>query len=112
MLSPASLLVRLAATDPWTVIIYQSGLMAVPLLGLYVARPGPTNFTIGKYGVLAAAFFGVDNILFVAAISNTNVTTALVILAAAPLFAIVGSRFFLREKVALRTWVAVAVGSR
>jgi drug/metabolite transporter (DMT)-like permease len=110
ILSPASLLVRLGGADPWTVILYQSGLMAVPLIAFYIARPGRTNFAIGKYGILAAAFFGIDNILFVAAVSNTNVTNALVILAAAPLFASIGSRVFLRETVALRTWVSVVVG--
>ena len=107
ILSPASLLIRLADTDPWTVVLYQSGLMAVVLLGILVFRSGLRALIPDSLGLAAAAFFAADNILFTTAITYTSVANTLVILAAAPFFAILGSRLLFREPSSKRTWFAV-----
>ena len=58
-------------------------------------------------GVLLAAIFAVNTITFLAAIQNTKVANALVMLATAPLFAAILSRLFLKEGVRTRTWLAI-----
>ena len=110
ILSPASLLIRLASTDPWNVVLWQGVLMAVVLMAARVLRSGFSSLAIGRLGLLAAALFAIDYILFVMAITRTNVANTLVILAITPMFAIVGNRLFLHEPVERRTWIAVAAG--
>ncbi len=111
VLSPDSLLVRLIETDVWTLLFWR-GLLAALALGAilavrYRAATPAMLHAIGRLGVLAALLMAVSTILFVTSIRQTSVANTLVILSAAPLFAAVLGRMFLREAVPAYTWLAV-----
>jgi drug/metabolite transporter (DMT)-like permease len=113
LLTPDSLLVRLIATDPWTMVFWRGSLLMVALLAFQaLARRGrlvgPFR-AIGRAGLLVAALFAASSVLFVFALAHTSVANTLIIVSAAPLFAALLSRFFLAEPVPLRTWVAILV---
>ena len=110
ILSPASVLIRLASTDPWIIVLWQGVLVAVVLTAARVLNSGLASLAIGRLGLIAAGLFAIDHILFVMAITHTNVANVLVILAITPLFVIMGNRVFLREPVERRTWLAVVAG--
>jgi len=111
VLSVDALLVRLAAAPVVDVAFWRGLLIAASLTLVYrVRRRGwPWNALL-EAGWPAAALvggFGVMQLCFVGAVSNTRVANALVILSAAPLFAAAFSGIFLREWVPLRTWLAI-----
>ena len=110
ILSPASLLVRLASTDPWIVVLWQGVLVGLVLAAARVISSGLAGLAIGRLGLVAAPLFAIHYVLFVEAITHTNVANVLVILAIMPLFVILGNRVFLHEPVERRTWLAVAAG--
>ena len=110
VLSFDALLVRLAATDPWNVVFWRGLLIALSLGVVTVVRHGWRGLRApggGWMAPAAALLFGVDTVLFVMAVSFTQVSSVVVILASSPLFAAVFSRVFLSERLPRRTWVAV-----
>lgn len=113
VLSVDALLIRLAEAPALDVAFWRGLLMALSLTLVFRFRRGRWTWSaLREAGGPAAALvlsFGVMQVCFVAAVSNTRVANAVVILTAAPLFAAVFSGVFLREWVPLRTWVAMAV---
>lgn len=111
VLSPDSLLVRLIALDPWTMIFWRGALMAVSLsvfLALTLGRQAPARFrAMGRPELWMAAFFTGSSVFFITALAHTSVANTLIIISAAPLFAALFSRVFLAEAVAPRTWGAI-----
>lgn len=113
ILSPDSLLIRLAGDEPLLISVWRSGLGGIMILlftrfldkrNLYQqVRPAGYGFFAV---VLITAF---QQFSFVYAISHANVTDVLVILAFAPLASAFLSAVFLHEAVALRTWVATLI---
>jgi drug/metabolite transporter (DMT)-like permease len=114
VLTPDTLLMRLIDTDPWTMTFWRGILMPSALmLAFFVARRGEAwreIKTLGLAGLAVSAIYGVNALSFVLAVEHTKVANVLVILAAAPLFAGLMSVIFLREKVPLATWLAIAAG--
>ncbi|MDX1709574.1 MAG: DMT family transporter [Rhodovibrionaceae bacterium] len=111
VLTPDALLIRLIGVDHWTIAFWRGVLM---FLGLTLAiavvergRPTQAFRAIGRAGLVAGAFYGVNSVLFVYAITHTQVANVLVILAASPLFAALMSGLFLREFVRPITWAAI-----
>lgn len=113
MLSVDALLIRLAAAPALEVAFWRGVLIAVSLTVVYrIRRRGWAWHALWEAGWPAAALvvgFGIMQLCFVGAISNTSVANALVILSAAPLFAAAFSGVFLREWVPPRTWLAIGV---
>lgn len=113
VLSPDVLIIRLIETDRWTLLWGRGLLMAIGLaayLGLrYRGEAVARARAIGRAGVFAAALFTGSTMMFVSSATLTTAANTLVILSAAPLFAAVFSRVFLKELVPARTWIAVAV---
>ncbi len=111
ILSPDSLLVRLIAIDPWTLLVWRGLLQALGIAVLvfcFYGRRSLAVFTgIGSVGLVASAFFAISAILFINALSYTSVANLLIIVAAAPFFAALMSRIFLGEAVPARTWLAI-----
>ncbi len=110
VLSPDALLLRLIAVDPWTVVFWR-GLLTFLTLAAVMAvlnggRPGAPFRAVGRWGLVSAAIYGTNLAFFVYSINNTAVANTLVIIAAAPLFAAIFSRLFLREPVRPETWIA------
>ena len=116
ILSPDALLIRLIDTSPWTILFWRGlGFTLVQSL-IVVARYGPGTLDAlrrtGRLGLVLLLLMGSSNSLFVLAISHTGVANALVIIAAAPLFAALMGRVLFKEGVRRRTLVAggIAVG--
>ena len=99
-LSFDGLLIRLAATDGWTVIFWR-GLLMFCVLGL-ICTVGQRLTALRRHPVASLAstvLLGLISSLFVLAVMNASVANVVVILSTAPLFAAVFSRMFLGERV-------------
>ena len=111
VLTPDALLIRLIDEDVWSVIVWRGLLQALGLtviLACFYGRATPRLFlAVGRFGVLAAGIFAVGTFFFVTAITNTSVANALVLIATAPFFAAIYSWLLLRERVPMRTWLAI-----
>ena len=109
--SPDTLLIRLAGLDVWSLSVWRGVLQAIGLTFLlfcfYGRGTARAFMAIGTSGLLLAVIFAANNFAFLAAVLNTKTANALIILATAPFFAAVLSWFFLKERVALRTWLAI-----
>lgn len=113
LLSVDALLIRLAAAPVAEIVFWRGLLIAVALTAVFRLRRRRWAWRAlleGGWPAAALIFgFGVMQLCFVGAISNTSVANAVVILSAAPLFAGVFSGVFLREWVPRRTWLATAI---
>lgn len=113
IITPDSLLVRLTDTDAWTILFYRGAFITLAICifcAFKYGRTAPALFlAVGRVGVLAGFLAAGSNILFIVSVTLTTVANTLVIVSAAPLFAAIYSRVFLKETVELRTWIAVLV---
>jgi len=113
VLSPDSLLNRLASLDDYTLIFYR-GLFPVFAISLYLLisyRRGflPALLAIGWAGILNAIFFASINITFISSIQRTSVANTLLFLSSAPVFAAILSLLILRENQRPTTWLVIAL---
>ena len=112
VISPDALIIRLISADSWTLMFWRGLLSAVGLFALIALRYGGGVFhrfrVIGRRGALATVMFTISSICFVTAITHTTAANALIIISVSPLFAAGFSLIFLGERVALRTWIAIA----
>ncbi|MDH3634741.1 MAG: DMT family transporter [Gammaproteobacteria bacterium] len=113
VLSPDSLLIRLAALDDFTLIFYR-GLFPVFAISLilwiyYRDRFVPVLLAIGWAGILNAILFASVNITFITAIQKTSVANTLLFLSSAPIFAAILSLVVLHENQRLTTWLIIAL---
>ncbi len=113
ILSPDALLVRLIHCDVWTLLFWRCLLTAcmqsVFLAAVYRRQFLQSFHNIGRTGLLSAAIVTAGSLFFVNSLKQTSAANTLVILAAAPLFSSFFSWLFLREKIALRTRIAIMV---
>ncbi len=111
VLSFDSLLIRMAMADPWTVLFWRGLLIGITLsLVLFFASKKLLWSALAVHGPAAfvsGALFGLSSAGFVLSILNTHVANTVLIFSTAPIFATIFTWFFLKEKVALRTWLAV-----
>ena len=114
VISPDSLLIRLIGMDIWSTSAWRGAMQALGLslvlLAVYRTRLPAVFRSIGQTGLVIAALTAVTNTAFVAGIKFTSVANALIFLASVPFHAAIMSRVFLGEPVALRTWIAIAIG--
>ena len=113
ILSPDSLLIRLAGLDDYTLIFYR-GLFPACAISLilwwyYRAEFFPALMRIGRAGIINAVLFALVNISFISAIQRTTVTNTLLFLASAPIFAALLSLVVLRENQRSSTWLIIAI---
>ena len=113
VLSPDSLLIRLAALDDFTLLFYR-GLFPVFAIGLFLAlwyrrRLLPALLAIGWAGILNGAFFAAVNLTFIGAIQRTSVANTLLFLSSAPIFAALLSLVVLRENQRPTTWLIIGL---
>ena len=113
LLSPDTLIIRLVDTDPWTFIAWRGALMAVGMIVIIIVLHGLATFrqviAIGWPGIVIAVQFAVNNAAFQLSVQSTSVANTLAIIATAPLFAAIFSVILLRERVPLRTWIAIGL---
>ncbi len=113
ILSPDALLIRLLNTDTWTAVFWRGVAFAVGILVLmlltYRQKTVQQFKKVGKAGLLIGLIFGFSSLCFTASIQNTSIANTLVIIATAPVFASLFSWLFLKEKVHLRTGIAMLI---
>jgi len=112
VLSPDALLIRLVDADRATLLFWRVLLQGATLwafLAVYYrsSLPGVVR-AMGRTGIAATLVFALSTILFVTSITLTNAADTLFMMATAPLWAALISWLFLSERVALRTWLAIA----
>jgi len=112
VLTPDTLLIRLIDIDPWTMNLWRGLLMSFSLTVCYllVARGQALAGVkaLGLAGVAVAGIYSINAITFVLALDHTQVANVLIIIASTPLIAALLSIIFLKERVALPTWLAIA----
>jgi drug/metabolite transporter (DMT)-like permease len=113
VLSPDSLLIRLAGLDDYTLIFYR-GLFPIFSISLilwiyYRKRFLPALLAIGWAGILNGVLFSAVNISINGAIQRTSVANTLLLLASAPVFAAILSLLVLRENQRPSTWLIIAL---
>ncbi|MDX2481797.1 MAG: DMT family transporter [Desulfuromusa sp.] len=111
ILSPDALLVRLVQTDIWTLLFWRcllTGIMMSLFLAIrYRQRFLHSFYAIGRTGLISALMIVVGSLLFIGSLKQTTAANTLVILAAAPIFSSLLSWLILREKIPLRTKLAI-----
>jgi len=113
ILSPDSLMIRLAGLDDHALMFYR-GLFpafAISLILWLYYRAGfvPALLRIGWAGVLNGVLFAMVNISFVSAIQRTSVANTLLFLSSAPIFAALLSLLVLRENQRPSTWLIIGL---
>ena len=113
IISPDGLLTRLIETDHWTMMFWRALFLSFGMwLVLSFASP---NRAWQQYKTLRGAAwlkviaYSLGTISFIFAITHTSVANTLIILSTTPLFAALISRVLLRERMELRTLVAIAL---
>lgn len=113
VLSPDSLLIRLAKLDDHTLMFYR-GLFPIFAISLilwiyYRSRFVGALMRIGWAGLVNGMLFACVNISFISAIQRTSVANTLLFLSSAPIFAAILSLFVLRENQRPSTWLIIAL---
>lgn len=111
VLSPDSLMIRLAELDDYTLLFYR-GLFPIFSISLllwlyYRQRFIGALLGIGLAGILNAFLFAAVNITFISAIQRTSVANTLLFLSSAPIFAALLSLVVLRENLRPSTWLII-----
>ena len=112
LISFDALLVRLADAPHWDIVFWRGTLIALTLaLWMLVSGQRP-HMPVRRRDrwliVLSVIMLSGNTTLFVLSVSHTAAANTVVILAASPFFAALFSALFLRERVPLRTWLAIA----
>ena len=111
VISPDGLLTRLIETDHWTMIFWRAIFLSFGMW-LVISFQHPNRVwqqyrTLLGVGIYMVVGYSMGTISFVFAITHTSVANTLVIMSTTPLFAAVIGWFLLREKIGLRTLVAI-----
>lgn len=106
-------LVRLAQSDPMTLIFARGILLAIAITVFWLAinhyRKTRTPFINGRAGVIVAITNTLANVMFLTAVNETTAANLVFILALNPVFCALLAWFFLREKIHRWTWLAVGL---
>ncbi|MEM7565059.1 MAG: DMT family transporter [Pseudomonadota bacterium] len=113
VLSPDSLLIRLAALDDYTLIFYR-GIFPIFSISLFLILVYRSRFVsvllgIGWAGLANGVLFALINITFISAIQRTSVANTLLFLSSAPVFAAILSLIVLRENQRPHTWLIIGL---
>jgi drug/metabolite transporter (DMT)-like permease len=109
--SSAGLIARATSTDPWTTLFWRSVFASIFLV-VYIAlrdrRAAIDAFRqLGLPGLGIALSFGLSMLCFIVALKETAVANVLIFQAAAPFVAAVLAWLWLRERVSLRSGLAI-----
>jgi drug/metabolite transporter (DMT)-like permease len=112
--SSGGIIVRsLTLKEPWEIVFWRALFMALTLAVLLACLRGAafarSIASMGRAGWLAGACLAAQMVFFVMALLNTTAANTFVLMSLAPLTAALAGAWFLRERVALHTWFAIAV---
>jgi drug/metabolite transporter (DMT)-like permease len=109
----AAILVRQADAPALVIAAYRLGLAALPVGTLAVLQqrraPEPVSTSTVWPLLLSAAFLAAHFAFWITSLQHTSIVTAVVLMAAQPLFVALASPFVLHEPVERRVWLALAV---
>ena len=113
VISPDGLLTRLIQVDHWTMIFWRALFLSFGMW-LLVSLNHPNQAwnqyrTLKGPGILMILGYSLGTISFIFAITHTSVANTLIILSTTPLFAALIGRLLLKEKIELRTMIAIAL---
>lgn len=113
IISPDALLLRVISLPAEQVVLWR-GLLNVLGFWLIVVARHQNHWwqayrICGRAGLGCALLFSISTIGFILGNHFTKAGNVLVILASAPLIAALLSRFFLQERLPMRTWMAICV---
>ncbi|MCH8952606.1 MAG: DMT family transporter [Proteobacteria bacterium] len=111
IITPDTLLIRLAAVEPFTLVAMRGvlgGLMVLALSALWYRRGFAAQVRgLGLWALAVVLLQGVGMILFVTALEYTSAANVLIFFATMPLIAALMSWAFLGERVRPVTWAAI-----
>ena len=112
--STGGILIRSAAlTDPWEIVFWRSVFLVIFMIGVLALWHRSKVFgkiaEVGIPGVLAGALLASTFFFFIFSVTRNTVANTLVLMSVSPFFVAVFGRIFLRERLPLRTWAAIAV---
>lgn len=112
--STGGLFVRLLSIrDAWEIVFWRSLFMAlfvaVTLAIMHRGRLPRAVLAVGWPGLLAGSFLAGQFFLFIASLTRTTVANTFVLMSISPFLAALAAKAFLRERVPLRTGIAMAV---
>lgn len=113
VLSFEAMLVRVSGAGGWEAAFWRGAMLTIVLGAVLLVRDGRRPFRVFVEGGVAAwacAFlFGASGFCFILSLGYTKVANTVVLASCTPVFAALLSRFWLREPVPLRTWIAIAI---
>lgn len=113
ILSPDSLLIRLASLDDLTLLFFRGIFPALAitmmLILYYRGQTIAVLQTVGWAGIINGCLYAITNISFIHSIQITSVANTLVILSSAPVFAAVFSALVLKESQRPVTWLVTGL---
>ena len=113
ILSPDSVLIRLADADSWTVLFYRGLLMSIGVMMLllitYRSKTIVEFKKIGRGGLWIGWLHGIMTGTFVFAIMHTSIANTLVIISTGPIWIAIIAWLTLRERASLITWLAMII---
>ena len=112
--STGGLLVRmLSITNAWEIVFWRSLFMALFVAGVLLVMHGrrmpAAVVAVGLPGLLSGLLLAATFFLFIGSLTLTTVANTFVLMSVSPLFAALGGWFVLRERVPIRTWLAMSV---
>ncbi|HIE77830.1 MAG TPA: DMT family transporter [Candidatus Thioglobus sp.] len=113
ILSPDSLLVRLADSNSWTLVFWRGIGFGIGVL-LYLITVNSKGLVsdfsrIGHVGLFVALFFGINSVTFVLALEYTTIANTLIIISSAPIITAILGWFVLGERVSMPTIIAMLI---
>jgi drug/metabolite transporter (DMT)-like permease len=112
-LAPDALIIRLVSADLWTLFFWRSLFMSAGMGLVAILRrrrsDAASSSQFGRTGWLSVLLYGINNLFFVIAVSNTTAANVFAIIGLTPLFAALLGLIFIGEWVPLRTWLAIVV---
>ena len=112
--STGGLFVRqLSITNPWEIVFWRSLFMSLFVAGVLVVMHGRAMpravRAAGVPGVAAGLLLAGTFFFFIGSITRTTVANTFVLMSVSPFLAAIAGWIILRERVPLRTWVAIAI---
>ena len=86
-------------------------MLALIIIAWHRGRAFATVRAIGRWGVVSAACLAMTFFAFILSVTRTTVANTTITMSVAPLIAAIAGLIFLGERVAPRTWVAIAVAA-
>ena len=112
--STGGLLIRqVSITNAWEIVFWRSLAMslfvAATLVVLHKRRAPAAVAAVGLPGALSGCFLAGTFFFFIASLTRTTVANTFVLMSVSPFLAALAGRALLRERVPMRTWVAMSV---